>query len=414
MNTYAIVIAAAMILGYVVDVITDWLNLKSLTDEVPEEFRDTYDADAYRKSQRYTRERTRFGFVSHSISLLVTLVFWFAGGFNALDVVVRSWTSSSVLSGLVYIGILVMLRSVLGLPFTMYSTFVIEARYGFNKTTVRTFLADLAKGTALGVLIGTPILALLLWFFESAGSWAWVYAWIAVTAFSLLITYVAPTWIMPLFNKFTPLADGDLRQTILAYTARVEFPVKDLFVMDGSKRSAKSNAFFTGFGRHKRIALFDTLIEKHTVPELLGVVAHEIGHFKKRHIVKGLIFGIGHTGVMLFLLSVFLSEAGLFEAFGMTHSSVYAGLIFFGLLYAPVEMVLSVVMNGVSRRHEYEADHYAAVTTGRPDALIAALKKLSVHNLANLTPHPWYVFLHYSHPPLSRRIAALRQPVTRS
>ncbi len=414
MNTYAIVIAAAMILGYVVDVITDWLNLKSLTDEVPEEFRDTYDADAYRKSQRYTRERTRFGFVSHSISLLVTLVFWFAGGFNALDVVVRSWTSSSVLSGLVYIGILVMLRSVLGLPFTMYSTFVIEARYGFNKTTVRTFLADLAKGTALGVLIGTPILALLLWFFESAGSWAWVYAWIAVTAFSLLITYVAPTWIMPLFNKFTPLADGDLRQTILAYTARVEFPVKDLFVMDGSKRSAKSNAFFTGFGRHKRIALFDTLIEKHTVPELLGVVAHEIGHFKKRHIIKGLIFGIGHTGVMLFLLSVFLSEAGLFEAFGMTHSSVYAGLIFFGLLYAPVEMVLSVVMNGVSRRHEYEADHYAAVTTGRPDALIAVLKKLSVHNLANLTPHPWYVFLHYSHPPLSRRIAALRQPVTRS
>lgn len=414
MNTYAIVIAAAIILGYVLDVITDWLNLKSLTDEVPEEFRDTYDADAYRKSQRYTRERTRFGFVSHSISLLVTLVFWLAGGFNALDVVVRSWTSSSVLSGLVYIGILVMMRSVLGLPFTMYSTFVIEARYGFNKTTVRTFLADLAKGTALGVLIGTPILALLLWFFETAGSWAWVVAWIAVTAFSLLITYVAPTWIMPLFNKFTPLADGDLRQTILAYTARVEFPVKDLFVMDGSKRSAKSNAFFTGFGRHKRIALFDTLIEKHTVPELLGVVAHEIGHFKKRHIIKGLIFGIGHTGVMLFLLSVFLSEAGLFEAFGMTHSSVYAGLIFFGLLYAPVEMVLSVVMNGVSRRHEYEADHYAVVTTGSPDALIAALKKLSVHNLANLTPHPWYVFLHYSHPPLSRRIAALRQSLTRS
>lgn len=414
MNIYAVVIAAAMILGYVLDVITDWLNLGSLTEEVPEEFRDTYDADAYRKSQHYTRERTRFGFVSHSIALLVTLAFWWAGGFNALDLWVRSWAWSSVVTGLLYIGILLTARSLLGLPFSIYSTFVIEARYGFNKTTVKTFLADLAKGTALGVIIGTPILALLLWFFESAGSWAWAYAWIVVTAFSLLITYVAPTWIMPLFNKFTPLADGELRQTILAYTARVGFPVKDLFVMDGSKRSSKSNAFFTGFGRHKRIALFDTLIEKHTVPELLGVVAHEIGHFKKRHIVKGLVFGIGHTGVMLFLLSVFLSEAGLFEAFGMAHSSVYAGLIFFGMLYAPVEMVLSMVMNGVSRKHEYEADRYAAVTTGSPDALIAALKKLSVHNLANLTPHPWYVFLHYSHPPLFRRIAALRQSVTRS
>lgn len=411
LNPYAMIIAGTLIAGYVINLLADRLNLRALRDEVPDEFRDTWDADVYRKSQQYTRERTRFGAVSHTVSLTATLMFWFAGGFDLLDGYVRQVAWSSIGTGILYIGILAALRTLLSLPFSVYSVFVIEGRYGFNKTTVRTFMADLLKGTALTVLLGTPLLAALLWFFETAGEWAWVYAWLAVTGYSLAVTFIAPTWIMPLFNKFTPLADGELRRAILDYAAKMKFPIKDLYVMDGSKRSAKSNAFFTGFGRNKRIALFDTLIEKHSVTELLGVVAHEIGHYKKRHLLKGMALGVGHTGIVLWLLSVFLVEKELFEAFGMEAMSVYAGLIFFGLLFTPVDMLLSIVLHWISRRHEFEADRFAADTTGEPGALISALKKLSAHNLSNLTPHPFYVVLHYSHPPLLQRIHALRQPI---
>ncbi|MCK6621949.1 MAG: M48 family metallopeptidase [Calditrichaceae bacterium] len=409
MNIYAAIILATLLFGFLLDLATDLLNLKALRRELPGEFEGVYDAEKYRKSQEYTRVRTRFGFITSTFGLAITLAFWFSGGFNWLDQIVRGWISHSVWTGLLYTGILIFARSALFLPFSVYGTFVIEERFGFNKTTVKTFILDILKGTALGIVIGGAVLAGVLAFFEYAGSYAWLYCWIAAILFSLFMQFIAPTWIMPLFNKFTPLEDGELRRAILSYADSVKFPLKNVFVMDGSKRSSKSNAFFTGFGKNKRIALFDTLVESQSVGELVAVLAHEIGHYKKKHIWKGMLIGVLHTGVVFYLLSIFLSRRGLFEAFYMEEMSVYAGLIFFGMLYSPIEMILSIFLQIFSRKNEYEADRYAVETTGSREDMISALKKLSAHNLANLTPHPFYVFLNYSHPPMLERIRAIRE-----
>jgi len=408
MNIYAIVILTTLLFSYALNVITEILNLSALRDELPPEFKDVFDPEAYKKSQDYTRATTRFGLLTSTFGLLLTLVFWFAGGFNYLDQIVRQWNLHPILTGLVYIGILILAKSLISLPFSIYSTFVIEERFGFNKTTPKTFILDLLKGLLLGVLLGGPLLAGVLAFFQYAGAIAWLYCWLAVTVFTLFVQFIAPTWIMPLFNKFTPLEQGELREAIMDYARSVKFSLKNVFVMDGSKRSTKSNAFFTGFGKNKRIALYDTLIEKHTVPELVSVLAHEIGHYKKKHIIQSLLISIAHTGVMFYLLSIFISHEGLFEAFYMEHVSIYAGLIFFGMLYSPIELILSVFMQIFSRKNEYEADRFAAETTEDPNSMIAALKKLSRDNLSNLTPHPVYVFLNYSHPPVLQRIRALR------
>ncbi|MFU8859074.1 MAG: M48 family metallopeptidase [Cyclonatronaceae bacterium] len=409
MNIYAVIILAAIAFEFLLDLVSNLLNLKSLDQELPDEFSDVYDRHKYEKSQEYTRVRTRFGFITSAFSLSLVLAFWFSGGFNIFDQYLQGFGWNEIWTGLVYIGILIVGRSLLSLPFSIYSTFVIEERFGFNKTTPAIFIADLIKSLALSILIGGPLLAGILAIFIHAGELAWLWCWIAVTVFTLVMQFVAPTWIMPLFNKFTPLEQGELRDRIMEYARSVDFPLKNLYVMDGSKRSSKSNAFFTGFGKNKRIALFDTLIEKHTVPELVAVLAHEIGHYKKKHILKGMVISIVHTGVLFYLLSLFLNSEGLFNAFYMEQMSVHAALIFFGLLFAPVEMVLSVVMQILSRKHEYEADRFAADTTGKPEHMIDALKKLSAGNLSNLTPHPFYVFLNYSHPPVLQRINAIRK-----
>jgi len=409
MNIYGIVILATILFGFVIGIVAELLNLKALRDDVPPEFKDVYDEADYKKSQQYTRVKTRFGFITSTFGIVLTLTFWFAGGFNYLDNLVRTLGLKQIWTGLLYIGGLVFGRTLLSLPFGIYSTFVIEERFEFNKTTPRVFVLDLIKGLALSIILGGPLLAGVLAFFHFAGTVAWLYCWLATTLFTLIVQFIAPTWIMPLFNKFNPLEDGDLRQAILRYAQSVQFPLKNLFVMDGSKRSTKSNAFFTGFGKNKRIALFDTLIEKHTVPELVAVLAHEIGHYKLKHIMKGLLISTLHTGVVFYLLSIFVSHKPLFDAFFMDHISIYAGLIFFGMLYSPVEIILSILMHLFSRKNEYEADDYAAKTTKDPESMIQALKKLSVHNLANLTPHPFYVFLNYSHPPVLARIKALQR-----
>ena len=364
MNVYAIVVLATLAVRFVVGLITEILNLKALRDELPEEFAGVYDAEAYKRSQDYTRAQTRFGFVTSSFDLAVILVFWFSGGFDFLDGIVRSWNWNPILTGLAYIAILMVGRSALSLPFDIYRTFVIEERFGFNKTTVATYIADIVKAAGLGALLGAPLLSGILALFLNAGAAAWLYCWLATTLFTLFLQFIAPTWIMPLFNKFVPLPEGELRQAILSYARSVDFPLKNVFVMDGSRRSAKANAFFTGFGKNKRIALFDTLIEKHSVAGLVGILAHEIGHYKKRHIIQGLVLSILHAGLLFYLLSVFVRQKGLFEAFYLEHPSIYAGLVIFGLLYAPLEMVLSVLMQIRSRRNEYEADRYAAATTG--------------------------------------------------
>ncbi|MBD3305132.1 M48 family metalloprotease [candidate division KSB3 bacterium] len=409
MNIYAGIILWTLLVSYGVELIADMLNLRALNPNVPAEFQDVYDAEAYRKSQEYTRVNTRFGVMSSTFHLLVTLLFWFSGGFNWLDQIVRGWGLHPILTGLFYIGILVFVKIVLSLPFSIYDTFVIEERFGFNTTTPRTFIIDLLKSLGLAIIIGGPLLAGVLAFFEYAGAYAWLYCWIVTTIVMLFLQLIAPTWILPLFNKFTPLEAGELREKIFAYADSVNFPLDNIFVMDGSKRSTKSNAFFTGFGKRKRIALFDTLIEGHTIPELVAVLAHEIGHYKKKHVLQHTIINILHAGVMFYLLSIFLSHEGLFDAFYMEQTSIYAGLIFFGMLYTPIELILSVVLQLFSRKHEYEADRFAAQTTQPPDAMIDSLKQLSVHNLSNLTPHPFYVFLHYSHPPMLERVRAIRQ-----
>ena len=409
MNAYAAAVLASLVLSFIVGLIAEILNLKALRDELPGEFAGVYNAAAYRKSQEYTRVQTRFGFVTSTFGIAIMLAFWFAGGFNYLDAIVRGWELNPILTGLVYVGILAVGRSALSLPFSVYGTFVIEERFGFNKTTPRTYLADILKALALSVLLGAPLLAGILAFFQYAGPAAWLWCWLATTVFTLFVQFIAPTWIMPLFNKFVPLPDGELRQSILSYARSVDFPLQNLFVMDGSRRSTKSNAFFTGFGKNKRIALFDTLIERHPVPEMVAILSHEIGHYKKHHITQGTVISVVHMGFLFYLLSIFIQHSGLFEAFYLERSSVYAGLVVFGMLYSPVEMVLSVLMHVISRRNEYQADRYAAATTRDPDSMIQALKKLSLHNLSNLTPHPFHVFLSYSHPPILQRIQALRR-----
>ncbi len=408
MNTIALIILIALIADIILHTWADVLNLKMLKSEVPDEFKDVYDAERYSKSQEYLKVNTRFGWITSGFDLLVILIFWFGKGFPMLDNWVRSWNYGAVITGLIYMGILMIIKFLLSLPFSIYDTFVIEERFGFNKTTWKTFVTDIIKGIILSILLGAPLLAGILAFFEYAGYNAWLYCWIAVTLFMLIIQFIAPTWIMPLFNKFEPLEDGELRSAILSYADKVKFPLKNLFIMDGSKRSGKSNAFFTGFGKNKRIALFDTLIAQHTVSELVAILAHEIGHYKKKHIVKGMILGILQMGIVFYLLSFFISYQGLFNAFYVDKTSVYAGLIFFGMLFTPVDFFLGILMNLFSRKNEYEADRFAAETTEDKDSMINALKKLSANNLSNLIPHPFYVFLNYSHPPVLERIKKIR------
>ena len=408
MNIYMVIILAALLIDVALKIVTEILNLNALSETLPSEFEGMYDADTYKKSQNYTRINTKFGFLAALFGLVLTLGFWFAGGFNWLDIIVRSWDYSPVWTGLLFVGILIFSKTIISLPFSIYKTFVIEEKFGFNKTTPATFIKDLLKGMLLTAVIGGLLLAGVLVFFEFAGSRAWLYCWIATTLFTLVIHYIAPTWIMPLFNKFTPIESGELKDAVLGYAKSVNFSLKGLFVMDGSRRSTKSNAFFTGFGKNKRIALFDTLIEKHTVGELVAVLAHEIGHYKKKHIIQSMIISVAHMGVMFYLLSIFLTHDGLFAAFFIDQPSIYSGLVFFGMLFAPIELVLSIFINVFSRNNEYEADRYAVETTNKGDDMVAALKKLSVHNLSNLTPHSFYVFLNYSHPPILKRIEAIR------
>ena len=409
MNWIAGLILAALLLEFVLELVADVLNLRAMKDRPPEGFEDVFDPERYRKSQRYLRANTRFGWIGGGFDLAVLLIFWFAGGFAWLDRWTRSQGWGEVLTGLVFVGILMAGRSVLNLPFSVYGTFVLEERFGFNRTTPKTFVMDRLKGMALSAAIGGPLLAAILAFFDRFGPEAWLPCWLAVTGFSLLLQFVAPAWIMPLFLKFEPLEDGELRTAILDYADSADFPLANVYVVDGSRRSAKSNAFFTGFGKNKRVALFDTLIERHTVPELVAVLAHEVGHYKRKHILQNMAIGIVQTGILFFLFSRFISWPPLFEAFHIHTPSVHAGMVFFGMLFSPINFFLGIAMQGLSRKNEYEADRFAAETTKDGSAMIDALKKLSAHNLSNLGPHPLYVFLHYSHPPVVERVRAIRR-----
>jgi STE24 endopeptidase len=411
MNAFGAVLFFTLLLMFVVKIVSELLNLKSAATGLPLEFVGIFDEEAYRKSGEYLGATTRLSLVASAVDLFFLLFFWFSGGFNLLDQFLRGYGFNQIVNGVLYIAILLLLQSLIDLPFSIYKTFVIEEKFGFNKTTQTVFVTDLLKTLLLAALLGTPLLAGVLWFFETTGSLAWLWAWCGVTIVSLLLQYIAPTWIMPLFNKFVPLEEGELKHAIMEYAGTVHFPLSGLYVLDGSKRSAKANAFFTGFGKRKRIALFDTLISAHPVQELVAVLAHEIGHFKKKHIIITMVLSFLNLGLLFFLLSLFMNNRSLFDAFFMKDLSVYGSLLFFSLLYTPVEWVLSIVMQALSRKHEYEADAYAVSSYTHGASLSEALKKLSRNNLSNLTPHPLYVFLNYSYPPVLQRILRIKERV---
>lgn len=409
-NPYFWIILVAVVGIFLLDLISEWFNLKALKPDLPGEFSDVFDSEKYLQSQSYTRITTRFGFVESSYGLGLFLAFWIIGGFSWLNGIISAWGHGEVISGLLFFGILFVVNELLTLPFDIYNTFKIEDQFGFNKTTMRTFLTDKLKGGALATILGGPILALLLWLFsnELLQGNAWLWGWGALSGFSLLMAYLAPAIILPLFNKFEPLEDGELKDAINAMATKCQFPLTELSVMDGSKRSSKSNAFFTGFGKNKKIALYDTLVENHSPGELVAILAHEIGHFKKKHIVQTMVIGILQTGILFFLLNLFIANERLSAAFGVNPPTVYCSFLFFAMLFKPISKVLSVAMSILSRRNEFEADAYAADLTGGSSFLITALKKLSADNLSNLTPHPFYVFMNYSHPPVLARIKALQ------
>jgi len=411
-NAVALLILLALFGLWKLDFIATLLNLKALSPELPREFSDVFDAERYARSQAYTRESARFEIIHSSFSLATLLVFWTLGGFGWLDGVARGLVSAEIPAGLVFLGLLFVGQTLLHLPFSIYDTFVIEEKFGFNKTTPKTFVIDQIKGLLLAAVLGLPLVAGLLWIFGHVAH-AWLWAWGFFVTFQLFLTWLAPTLILPLFNKFTPMADGPLLRAIHAMAEKCGFPLAEISVMDGSKRSTKANAFFTGFGKTKKIALYDTLVEEQTQDELVAVLAHEIGHFKLRHIVQRLAVSVVQAAALFFLLGLVIDggtfSRALFDAFGVEKISPHVGLVLFGLLFAPASRLLGIAAAAWSRKHEFEADAYAAKATGQPEALVSALKKLSAKNLSNLTPHPFRVFLDHSHPPVLVRIAALRR-----
>ena len=409
MNSYLLVILCILIIGYLLDLTISLLTIRSLDPVLPSAFNGIYDGEKYAGAQEYTRVTTRFGLLQSTIMLPLTIAFIMLGGFNFLDGWARGFGYSPLITGLIFTALLMLLSSLVQMPFSIYSTFVIENRFGLNRTTVKTFILDIVKVILLSILLGGPILGLILWFFEWGGTLAWLYCWLLMVGVTVVMQFLAPVVIMPVFNKFTPLEDGALKQAINEYAQAQQFNLQGIYTMDGSKRSNRVNAFFTGFGRFRRIVFYDTLVEKLTTEELVAILAHEMGHFKKKHIFKMMAAAIVQTGVMFYILSLFIENPGLFSAFGMEHLSIYASLVFFGFLYSPISMVLGIVGNVFSRRYEYQADGFAVETTGMAREMVEGLKKLCLVNLSNLTPHPLQVFLEYSHPPVLQRIEAIEK-----
>ena len=394
------------IAGFAFDQWISYLNTTTRSNKLPDALKGFYDESTYSKQQDYESVNYRFGLLSDGLSFLTILLMLFLGGFARLDTFVIDITGSAILQAILFFGILVFASDLLSIPLDVYHTFVIEERFGFNKTTPLTYVFDKLKGWLLGAVIGGAILALIIFIYEKSGAWFWVLAWICISVFTLFISYFYTTLLVPVFNKLTPLPAGELRNSIEKVATLAGFSLKDISIMDGSKRSSRGNAYFSGFGSKKSIVLYDTLVNEHSVDELTAVLAHEIGHYKKKHVLKGLVSGVLQTGVLLFVLSLLLKSPLPSFALGASVASFHMSVIAFGILYSPVSTVLGIMFNSVSRKHEYEADKFA-IRLSQPGALQEALKRLSVKNLSNLTPHPWYVFIHYSHPTLLQRLAAI-------
>jgi STE24 endopeptidase len=406
-NTIFIVIIAVLIFGFLLERILDTLNMKHSLPELPEELKGIFDPDEYKRSQFYKRDNTRFSFFTSSVSLVMMLLMFFLGGFGWLDNWVSTLTSSYIVHVLLFFGILAFVSDIITTPFAVYNTFVIEERYGFNRTRIKTFILDKVKGWILGAIIGGGLLALVTWIYLLTGSWFWLIALGVLTFFSIFMTMFYSNLIVPLFNKQTPLEEGSLRSKIEGFAEGVNFRLNNIFVINGSKRSSKANAYFTGLGPKKRIVLFDTLINDLEEEEIVAVLAHEVGHYKKKHTTTGLVISILQSAITFYLFSLFVGVDSFAVALGGTEASFHLGLIAFGILYSPISMLIGLSTNLFSRYNEYQADRYAKEHfDSKP--MVSSLKKLSKNNLSNLTPHPAYVFFHYSHPPVLQRIRALQ------
>ncbi len=406
-TTIFYIIIALILFDFLLNQFLNYLNSKNRNVDLPVELKDVYDAEKYKKQQDYEIVNSRFDFVSSSFSLIVILIMLLFGGFAFVDGLARAYTTNPIWLALLFFGILMFASDILGTPFSLYHTFVIEEKFGFNKTTLRTFFLDKVKGWLLSAIIGGGLLALIIWFYRISGYNFWLWAWLAISVFMIFMTLFYSSLIVPLFNKQTALEEGELRDKIEDFSRKAGFNLKNIFVIDGSKRSTKANAYFSGLGPKKRIVLYDTLINDLDPEEIVAVLAHEVGHYMKKHTLSGMVISILQTGFMLYLLSLFVDNPNLSQALGVEKTSFHIGLISFGILYSPISTILGLILNMWSRKNEYQADRYAA-SYGFADNLISGLKKLSSNSLSNLTPHPVYVFFHYSHPTLLQRLRALK------
>ena len=407
-NTLFYILIAILIISFIIDKILDALNAKHFNDTLPIQVKDVYDDAEYKKSQRYKATNYKFRLLTSTFSLVLTLGFCFFDGFAYVDQIARQLTTHSILITLIFFGIIMLGSDVITTPFSYYKTFVIEEQFGFNKTTRKTFILDKIKGWFMTIFVGGLILGALTWFYQTTGSTFWIYAWLLITVFTVFVNLFYSRLIVPIFNKQSPLEDGSLRTAISDYANTVGFNLDKIYIIDGSKRSTKANAYFSGFGSEKRVTLYDTLVNDLNEEEIVAVLAHEVGHYKKKHIIFNLVTSVLLTGFTLYVLSLLIGNPMLSEALGVATPSFHIGLIAFGILYSPLSEITGLLMNWFSRKFEYQADDYAK-TTYKAEPLITSLKKLSKNSLSNLTPHPAYVFMHYSHPTLLERIKNLRQ-----
>lgn len=401
-DTLFYILISILIISFIVDKVLDALNAKHYKDPIPSELSDVYEEEDYLKSQNYKKANDRFSSIASSISLVVTLFFFYLDGFAFVDEWARTFSDNTIIIALLFFGSIMFASDLLSTPFSYYHTFIIEEKFGFNKTTLKTFLVDKIKGWLMSAILGGLLLSIIIWFYEAVGSNFWLYAWGIIAVFIFFINMFYARLIVPLFNKQTPLCDGSLKTKIQDYAQKVGFKLDKIVVIDGSKRSTKANAYFSGFGSEKRVTLFDTLIKDLEEEEIVAVLAHEVGHYKRKHILFNLIISILIMGFTFWLLSLFIGNPILSEALNIASPSFHIGLIAFGILYSPISELTGLIMNFISRIFEYQADNYAKETFDAAP-LISGLKKLNKNSLSNLTPHPAYVFVYYSHPTLLQR-----------
>ena len=402
------ILITILLIKFVIDSVLNHLNAKHFNDTLPNDISDVYEINEYQKSQSYKKTNHNFSKITSLFSLITTLLFFFFDGFSIVDEIARGFSNNIIIITLIFFGIIIIGSDIISIPFSLYKTFVIEEKFGFNKSTKKLFFLDKIKGLLMTIILGGSILSIITWFYEFTGNYFWIYTWLLITTFSVFLNMFYSKLIVPLFNEQTILEEGDLKNEIVKYVNSVGFKANNIYVLNGSKRSTKANAYFSGFGNQKRITLYDTLINDLENNEIVAVLAHEVGHYKRKHILFNLTSSIILTGFALFVLSLFIKTPILSLALGVSHPSFHIGLIAFGILYSPVSQILGVFMNYMSRKFEYQADNYAK-NTFSASPLISSLKKLSKNSLSNLTPHYLYVFFHFSHPTLLDRIKNLNK-----